>query len=252
MPFPLAAWVPTAIAAGASLIGGFLQNKGQRSAAREQMDFQKEMSNTAYRRARNDLEASGYSPYLAYGQGGATTPGGAQANVSDVIGPAVSSAMAAKSMTHNLRLIDRQERVQAMNQNIGEMEWYRLKQLYGAETGNVVPGSALDSEIKTAAANKRVAEAEASNAEFENTETRRWQRIMFGNQGYIPGVGGAVGSVIGGVLPFGRFKNAGRLIQGIKGRGSINSPGAGRNPNDFWGDLPKREYLPGGGYRFIK
>lgn len=84
----LAQAAPAIIGAVGSIAGGQMGASGQRDAnrtnlaiAREQMDFQERMSNTAYRRAVLDLKGAGLSPMLAYSQGGASTPPGAGAHM---------------------------------------------------------------------------------------------------------------------------------------------------------------------------
>ena len=50
--------------------------------AQKQMDFQREMSNTSWQRAVEDMKAAGLNPALAYMQGGASSAVGAQAQTS--------------------------------------------------------------------------------------------------------------------------------------------------------------------------
>jgi len=52
-------------------------NRANAEIAQRQMDFQQQMSNSAYQRSMADMKAAGLNPMLAYQQGGASTPAGA-------------------------------------------------------------------------------------------------------------------------------------------------------------------------------
>lgn len=102
------ALIPAGISAAASLIGGRQANIARRREARKQMAFQERMRDTAWQAAVADMRAAGINPALAYGQGPAAAPSGTMAAQSDVITPAVSSALQTKRLTAELKLLDQQ------------------------------------------------------------------------------------------------------------------------------------------------
>lgn len=96
-----------AAAAGASVLGTGL-SIGEARANRE---WQERMSNTAYQRAVRDMRLAGLNPMLAFGQGGASTPSGNVADVSDIAKGLTSAgqmAMQARLNKANIDNIDAQ------------------------------------------------------------------------------------------------------------------------------------------------
>ena len=89
-----------AFATGASIVGGFLGNRGQRAAnaanaqlAHNQMQFQERMSRTAYQRQVQDMKAAGINPMLSAKMGGASTPSGQTAVMQNTAKAGIESAM---------------------------------------------------------------------------------------------------------------------------------------------------------------
>lgn len=96
------------IGGGASLLGNFFGGKASakmaRESAREQMAFQERMSNTAHQRQVEDLKKAGLNPILSAKLGGASSPGGALAQMpdfssigTDVVGTAMDTARTANT-----------------------------------------------------------------------------------------------------------------------------------------------------------
>lgn len=106
-----------------------MQAKAQRSAAREQMGFQADMSNTSYQRAMADMMAAGLNPILAYKQGGASTPSGAMPPVPDIGAAGLSGAAALANVQNirqqndNLRAQENLTREQIMRQRLENQAW---------------------------------------------------------------------------------------------------------------------------------
>lgn len=107
------------ISAVGSLLGGALSNNASAKSVDKQLDFQRDMSNTSYQRAVEDLKAANLNPAMAYTNGGASTPAGASYTASDIVSPAISSANASRMTSEQIKnLTEQNKNLQEANKNI--------------------------------------------------------------------------------------------------------------------------------------
>lgn len=108
MPAWLAAAAPAAISGVASLLGGRQAQGAALAESQRNREFQERMRNTAWQAAVEDMRRAGINPAVAYSRGPAASPGGSTASVSDYVTPAVGSALQARMMQAQLKLLDAQ------------------------------------------------------------------------------------------------------------------------------------------------
>lgn len=119
--------------AGDALTGGAISNakavadtnQAQIAQADKQMAFQERMSNTSWQRGMEDMGKAGLNPMLAFSQGGASAPSGAQASLTagrpgDIGAGLASSAKTFATMSADLGNTKSQTNLNVANQEVAE------------------------------------------------------------------------------------------------------------------------------------
>jgi hypothetical protein len=188
----MAAWMLPAAIGGAALLGykgAQDTNAASAQAAQAQIDFQREMSNTAFQRQVEDLKSAGINPMMATHLGGSSTPqgampmfvnpGAAAASAGGAFGSALSSAAQAEKTGIESDILGKTGLAQAranLEKTVADIG------LTAQQTAKVVKDTELVAEqIVTEREKPAQIRAMAANLEAM-TQTEAFKQLNYGQQ----------------------------------------------------------------------
>lgn len=196
----LQSWIGAAIAAGASLIGGMMNNSSNSAQAEENRDFQEWSYKNRYQWTMQDMEKAGMNPIFAYQNGVGTGLPGSTAVMQNPVDDAVDSyaavsnnAIARKRLDAEVKLLEEQRKNTNMDTTlksslIGVNAMKEITERWNAASAKLV--YEMNEDTKQLA--KRDARYELDNPEL--MKIRKWMSSF----GSILGNSQSVRRIMGG------------------------------------------------------
>ena len=157
------------------------QAQQQKSRAKDQMNFQREMSNTAYQRAMADMSKAGINPIMVSKIGGASTPTGAMAKTPN-LGNAGSRTIQNMSTAKQMQLTDATIKKTEASTALELSKKEEIDQKTGSGYWNSIVSNLSQQNRKISTEILNIM-ATTSQTQLRNT-IQRWEYMYFKNRGY--------------------------------------------------------------------
>jgi len=211
------------LAAGAiGAVGGWLHNRSSAAEAARNRQFQERMSSTSAQRGVGDYLAAGLNPALAYDRP-ASSPGGSMAQMEDVAGKGLSSAMQAAFQKKQMELLDLQAakthtETVALKHSAVAQNWKTI-----AEAREIAQRTAFGAALQPH--HLRSAEVAKIAAEYGLSKSRAemlYYKMMGVSAPMIDNLSGPAGSAAGLVLSAGKAVQAARSARAMSKMRSLS------------------------------